>query len=134
MRFVLTDYSPIYYRTLSREDLPAARSGKFVQIRNRETEYLLLSPRDFSAYHANIAERFFSGQDIEGTYNGKRDHFAIHASGWEIIGGGMWAINDRDKILHLSGSSHAYGRFDGCGLREKILSQSEMAEYTIRID
>ncbi len=134
MRFVLTDYSHFYYATLSRTDLPARRQGKFIQIRGDQIEYFLLSPRELSAYHANIAERFFAGKAIDGRYNGKRDHYEISAPGWKIIGGGMWAINDRERILYLSGSSQAYGRFDQQGLREKILSIREMAGYTVRID
>jgi hypothetical protein len=134
MRFVITDYSHLYYVILSRTGLPVRRHGKFIQIRDDEVEYFLLSPREFSAYHANIVERFFLERQIEGQYNGKRDYFEINAPGWRIIGGGMWAINDKDKIIYLSGSSQAYGRFDQDCLREKILSSREMAGYTVRID
>jgi hypothetical protein len=80
--------------------LPERRHGKFIQIRSDETEYLLLSPGDLSAYHANIVELFFSEKQIEGMYNGKQDYYEINAPGWKIIGGGMWAINETEKILY----------------------------------
>ncbi len=134
MRFVITDYSHLYYVTLSRTSLPVRRHGKFIQIRDDKAEYFLLSPRELSAYHANIVERFFSERRIEGLYNGKRDYYEISAPGWKIVGGGMWAINEDEKVLYLSGSSQAYGRFDQDCLSEKILSIREMAGYTVRID
>lgn len=132
--FVFLDYSETYYRAMGKKSVPDKRVGKFIQIRNRDTEYLVLSPKGQSVYHANIVERFFAKRKIVGDYNRKGDHYEISADGWEVTGGGLWAINESDRLLHLSGSSHAYGRYDRRGLREKIAALEQMAGYRIIID
>ncbi|MEW6110452.1 MAG: hypothetical protein AB1632_15005 [Nitrospirota bacterium] len=97
MRFFIIDYSEIHYKSKGKDTPPARRRGKFIQIRKDKTEYLVLSPGDFTAYHANIAEKFFSQNEIEGTYNNKRDHYEIRNPDWDIVGGGMWSINEKEK-------------------------------------
>ena len=55
--------------------MPQRHGGKFVQIsyETNDTEYLILSPKDLSIYHANIVERFCAQNGIEGSYNGRKD-------------------------------------------------------------
>lgn len=132
--FILLDYSKHYYSAMGKTSVPDKRLGKFVQIRNKGTEYLILSPKGLSAYHANIVERFFTQRKIVGKYNGKGDYYEIFEDGWEVLGGGIWAINEADGLLHLSGSSQAYGQYEGRGLREKIKAVDEMSGYRIVID
>jgi hypothetical protein len=132
--FILLDYSDIYYRAIGKASVPDKRLGKFVLIRNDGTEYLVLSPKGLSVYHANIVERFFTRLKIRGDYNGKGDFYEIHENGWEVRGGGIWAINDADRLLHLSGSSQAYGRYDRTGLRDKIEAVEELSGYRILMD
>lgn len=132
--FILLDYSEIYYGAIRKASLPDKRLGKFVQIRNNGTEYIVLSPKGLSVYHAHIVELFFTERKIRGDYNRKGDHYRIYENGWEVLGGGMWAINETDRLLHLSGSSQAYGRYERRGLREKIEALREMCGYRIVID
>lgn len=132
--FIFLDYSEIYYKTVGRPSVPDKRLGKFIQIRHNDTEYLILSPKGLSVYHANIVERFFTERSISGDYNGKGDHYEIAEDGWKVIGGGIWAINETDRLLHLSGSSQAYGQYDRRGLREKIETIKDMSGYRIVID
>jgi hypothetical protein len=119
MDFVLIDYSLSFYKKTAKKTMPAGRSGKFVQIRDLSTEYLVLSNRELSPYHADIAERFFLERGIGGDYNRKRDHYLISDPEWEIIGGGMWSV-DSEGLFCLSGRSQAYGRFDPGGLKERL--------------
>lgn len=132
--FIFLDYSETHYREVGKESIPDKRIGKFVQIRNNDTEYLVLSPKGLSVYHANIVERFFAERSISGDYNGKGDHYQITEDGWKVIGGGIWAINETDRLLHLSGSSQAYGQYDRRGLGEKIKEIEDMSGYRIVID
>ena len=132
--FVFIDYSGIYYTSLQNSSVPLKRSGKFVQIRHSGAEYLLLSPVELSPYHANIAEKFFSGQNISGMFNKKQDYFECFDPGWEITGGGIWSINEKEKSLYLSGSSQAYGKYDGSGLKENIVGVKGFEDYSVGID
>ena len=137
MIFELIDYSDSYYREILGQELPEVRSGKFVQIRDEEEgrEYLVLSPKGLSAYHANIVERFCRlGRKIGGDYTPKKDSFRIRDSSWSVTGGGSWMIDSKNRILDLAGASQAYGRFDPRGLKSRILALGDMAGYTVRID
>ncbi len=134
MKFFLIDYSELFYKTTAKKKIPRKRAGKFVQLRNNDMEYLLLSPKDFAVYHANIVERFCTEKGIAGTYNIKRDHFEINEPHWEIVGGGIWTINEKEKSLDFSGGSLAYGKFDRRGLREKVLSLKGMSDYIVKTD
>ncbi|MBI5640935.1 MAG: hypothetical protein HZA17_10965 [Nitrospirae bacterium] len=134
MDFFLLDYSAIYYSALAGTPVPEKRSGKFVQIRNSSAEYLVLSPREFSPYHANVTERFCTQNEIAGTYNNRKDHFGIFEPDWEIIGGGAWEMDEAAKMLRLSGFSQAYGKFDSTGLKERLLSVRHLAGYQLRIE
>jgi hypothetical protein len=131
---IFLDYSEIYYQAIGKTSIPDKRLGKFVQIRNNDKEYLVLCPKGLSVYHANIVERFFTQLKIKGNYNSKGDYYEINENGWEVLGGGIWAINETDRLLHLSGSSQAYGQYDRRELREKIEGLEEMSGYRIVID
>ncbi len=132
--FIFLDYSEIYYSAIGKSSIPDKRLGKFVQIRNDATEYLVLSPKGLSVYHANIVERFFTQRKIEGKYNSKGDYYEICEGEWEITGGGIWAISETDRLLRLSGSSQAYGQYDRRGLRERIETAEKVSGYRIVID
>jgi len=137
MTFSLIDYSDLYFTEIKKIDMPAKRSGKFIQILNEaeEREYLVLSPRELAVYHANVVERFCLMQGIKGSYyNEKKNYFEIHDPVWTVIGGGVWAINGMTKTLTLSGMSQAYGPFDAKGLKEKLSSSGLVSGYTIKID
>jgi hypothetical protein len=120
----------IFYPEGRGSPVPAGGGGKFVQIRGNGTEYLVLSARELSVYHANIVERFcLQRSGINGSYNNKRDHYVIHDPDWTVAGGGIWQMDD--KVLRLSGFSQAYGRFDPAGLRERMSKVEGMSGYTV---
>ena len=56
MAFLLIDYSELYFTKIKKIDMPARRSGKFIQIQNEaeQREYLVLSPGELSVYHAKL--------------------------------------------------------------------------------
>ncbi len=66
MTLVFIDYTPLYFTAIARTPVPPVMGGKFVQIRNDETEYLVFSPQEFTKYHAGIVERFCLDKGIEG--------------------------------------------------------------------
>lgn len=124
MSFHFIDYSSVYFTTIAKKPTPSQRGGKFVQIINHSTkdEYLVLSPKELSIYHANIVERFcMLNGNIPGSYNTKKDFFEIQDPDWEVIGGGVWAIDEENKSLTLGGESKMYGTFHGSNLQKKFL-------------
>lgn len=134
MKFVFIDYSEHYYRHVKKEELPGRREGKFIQVRGRGAEYLVLSPKAFSPYHANIVERFFLSQGLQGSYNHKRDHYLPRSEGWSVVGGGSWAMDSSTVKLVLRGTSMAYGKFDSRGLGERLRAMPELAGIQIEIN
>ena len=126
MRFKVIDYCPDHF-----EVMPKERSGKFIQVMGNDTEYIIMSPRELSTFHANIAERFFSGMGLSGKYNHKRDNYTLNHPEWALPGGGHWEIDATLGTLTLSGQSLAYGRFISDGLAKKM--QKAMPEYRVII-
>lgn len=135
MSFELIDYSGHYFTGRAMRPVPEQRGGKFVQIRDEESgrEFLVLSPPELSVYHANIVERFCSLQGLDGHWTSGRTSYRIVDPSWTVVGGGRWAIDEREKLLELGSSSQAYGRFDPAGLEEKIRSLDSMKGYVIRL-
>jgi hypothetical protein len=134
MPFILIDYTPLYYASLAGTSVPAVVTGKFVQVRNGNTLYLVLSPKEFSKYHANIVERFCMDKGIEGKYDVKREKFTIMDRSWQIIGGGKFDRDTNKKAIKLYDNSMAYGRFDATGLKEILGVLTEFSGYTISIE
>jgi hypothetical protein len=134
MAIVFIDYTHLYYTAIANTEVPPMTSGKFVQIRNRTTEYLVFSPKEFTKYHANIVERFCLDKGIEGGYDPEGKRYVIADRAWFVAGGGKYEIDTKRKTIKLYDNSMAYGKFDSQGLREKILSLPEFSVFTVRIE
>ena len=134
MPFILIDYTPFYYTSLVGTPVPTVVTGKFVQIRKGNTLYLVLSPKEFTKYHANIVERFCMDKGIEGSYDAKREKFTITDHEWRIIGGGKFEIAINKKAIKLNDNSMAYGKFDAMGLKEVLGTLPEFSDYAISIE
>ncbi len=134
MNLKFIDFSDIYYGTITKKGKPWKRKGKFIQLRNNGTEYLVLSPISLAPFHANILERFCLTNGIYGRYtNSKMEKFEIDDFEWEVVGGGHWEMDDDKKILVLSGASYVYGRFAPSRLREKIRAVDALKGYKVVI-
>ena len=129
--FTWIDYSETYYRVICKAPVPSRREGKFVQLDNDETEYVVLSPRGLSVFHANIVERFCVLHEIRGHYNAQFNLFTIDDSDIDIVGGGFWEIDEMKRLLYMFGTSQAYGSFRVTNLKEKVLGVCDMANYEI---
>ncbi len=134
MVLVFIDYTYLYYTTIAKTEVPPLISGKFVQIRNESTEYLVFSPKEFTKYHANIVERFCLDKGIEGRYDSEGKRYAISDRAWIVAGGGKYEINQNKKTIKLYDNSMVYGKFNIQGLREKVLSLPEFSVFTVRIE
>ncbi len=132
IHIVFVDCSRSYYEGIAKT-MPEKRTGKFVQIRHRDTEYLVSSVQELARYHADIVERFCSGRDIAGSYNKESKRFDIFEPDWAVIGGGRFEIDEKKRCIRLYDNSMAYGRFDAKELKEKILSIDEFSNYTVTI-
>ena len=131
---IFIDYTPFYYASIAGSAVPPVTTGKFVQIRNVDTLYLVLSPKELTKYHANIVERFCMDKGIEGSYDAKREKFTILDIAWVIIGGGKFERDGNNKAIKLYDNSMAYGKFDATGLKEALAALPEFAGYSILIE
>lgn len=131
MNTVIVDYSEIYYS--GKGSIPERYSGKFVQIRHNDTEYILFSPTELIKYHADIVERFCLERKISGHYNKDKKSFDIDDPAWFIVGGGKFDWDKKGKIIRLYDDSMAYGKFDEKGLKERI-KKGKLSDYEIQIE
>jgi hypothetical protein len=134
MLMTIIDYTVFFYTTLAALSVPAVVAGKFVQIRNGNTLYLVFSPKEFTKYHANIVERFCMDKGIEGSYDSKREIFAITDQSWQITGGGKFERDANKKTIKLYDNSMAYGKFDVTGLKEIFGALPEFSGYAVSIE
>jgi hypothetical protein len=128
------DYTQLYYSAIAKTEIPLLRSGKFVQIRDESTGYLVFSPKDFTKYHANIVERFCLDNGVEGSYDHDGKRYNIYDQAWIVIGGGKYELDKTRKVIKLYDESMAYGKFELLGLRETILAEPEFSGFTVQIE
>lgn len=128
------DYTSFYYTSIAQTTVPAVTVGKFVQLRNGNELYLVLSPKELTKYHANIVERFCMDKGIEGSYDARREKFFIRDQSWKVMGGGKFERDANKKAIKLSDNSMAYGKFTREGLQEALAALPEFAGYTIVIE
>jgi hypothetical protein len=131
---IFIDYTPFYYTSLAGTPVPPVMTGKFVQIRNGNTLYLVLSPKDFTKYHANIIERFCMDKCIEGNYENEGTRFIIADTEWKVRGGGKFERDMNNKTIKFYDDSMAYGKFEKAGLREHLHSLPEFSGYLVTIE
>ena len=134
MKVLFSDYSAAYYSSLTGRHLPQRQTGKFVQIRHGQTEYLIFSPKEFTRYHADIVKLFCDERGIDGFFNPTVKSFDIYDPDWMVIGGGKFELDREDKYLRLYDNSMAYGKFDAKGLRKKILSIKTFSGFKVQIE
>jgi hypothetical protein len=112
MKLTAIDYSEVCFALLEDSPVPRKRGGKFVVMTNGDRHYAVFSPRELSAYHANIIERFLQQEGIQGRYNEKGDVFYFSSAEWKVDGGGFWELDESRGLLQLSGNSQSYGGAD----------------------
>lgn len=134
MTMVFIDYTQFYYTAIAKTGIPPTISGKFVQIRNESTDYLVFSPKDFTKYHANIVERFCLDKGLEGGYDPEHKRYDIYDQAWVVTGGGKYALDKKRKVIKLYDESMAYGKFELLGLRETILAEPEFIGFTVQLE
>jgi len=134
MKVILIDYSVLHDPGGARTSRPDKRNGKFVQIRRGDTEYLVFSSKELTPYHAHIVERFCLEREIRGVHESEGKRFSIQDSGWTIVGGGKYEIDEEHGYIRLYDDSVAYGKFDGKGLKEKLHTIGEFHDLEARIE
>ena len=123
------DYSRIAFRSF----LPPYRKGKFIQVADGETEYVVLAPYELATHHAVILERFCMQHEVKGIWARKPSVFRILDGEWEVLGGGHFVIDDEERSLRLFGESTSYGSFDRDGLKGKLATVPALQGYSLRI-
>jgi len=134
MKFIVVDYSGYYYSIVAKRPVPGILRGKFVLIQKGPTEYLVLSPTEFTPYHADIVERFCGEKGIEGTYEKGKKRYDIDDPAWVIAGGGKFEIDRVKRSVRFYDDSMAYGKFEGEGLREQVSRNPVFKGYTLGIE
>lgn len=110
------------------------QSGKFVQIRNKTMEYLVLGPKETALYHADLVERFCAERGLRGSRTADGKRFDIHEPQWVVVGGGKFEMERAGKRIRFYDDSMAYGRFDPKRLKEKILKTRALPDYTVDVE
>jgi len=123
------DYSRVAFRSV----LPLRRKGKFIQVTDGDTEYVVLAPYELASHHAVILERFCKQQEMKGIWIRKPSVFRILGGEWEVLGGGHFVLDDEERFLRLFGESTSYGSFDRDGLKGKLATVPAFGGYSIRI-
>lgn len=113
----LLDFSHWYYRMMLREIVPPLRGGKFVILRHGPQEYLVLAPKDMTAYHSGIVAAYGENQ----TPPVKADELAC-------LGGGYWQLAEGGE-LRLWGESQAYGPYP----RAPLAGRAELGGYRLHL-
>jgi len=134
MPITFLDYTPFYFTSIAGTPTPSAVTGKFVQVRNGNTLYLVLSPKELTKYHANIVERFCMDNGIEGSYDSRREKFTIADRAWQVGGGGKFERDMNKKAIKLYDNSMAYGKFDATGLEEALAALPEFVGYSVLVE
>jgi len=127
--FRFIDYTGEFFRSV----IPPRRKGKFVQVTDGETDYVVLAPYELATHHAVILDRFCTLHEVKGAWIRKPAEFRILDGAWAILGGGHFEIDDDARSLRLFGDSMAYGGFDRDGLKEKLSTLPALQGYLIRI-
>jgi len=134
MSVILIDYSGLHDPCGTKTSRLDKCSGKFVQIRMGDTEYLVFSSRELAPYHAHIVEHFCLERGIRGAHEAEGKKFSIHDPRWTVVGGGKYEIDKEQEYIRLYDDSVAYGKFDRNGLKEKIRTISEFHDFEVRIE
>ena len=134
MPLIFIDYTPFYYTSVAGKPQPPVTAGKFVQLLNGNTIYLVLSPKEFTKYHAHIVERFCMDKCIEGNWDAKGEQFFIRDQAWQVLGGGKFERDANRKAIKLYDNSMAYGKFRSEGLKETLIDLQDFANYDIIIE
>ncbi len=134
METIVVNYAELYYLRIASQKVPDRYSGKFVQLRHNDNEYLVFSPKEFTKFHANIVEHFSKEKGLRGVYDSEKKRYDILEQGWSISGGGKFEIDRIKRELRLYDDSMAYGRFKDEGLRERLQNTEEFSDYRILIE
>jgi Janus/Ocnus family protein len=127
--FEVIDYSRVVFRST----LPLRRKGKFIQVTDGDTEYMVLAPYELATHHAVILERYCIQHEVKGIWIRKPSVFRIPGGEWEVLGGGHFVLDDEERFLRLYGESTSYGSFDRDGLKGKLATVPAFRGYSIRI-
>jgi hypothetical protein len=134
MQIICIDYSEIYYSEIAKIPVPDRLTGKFVQVRHNNTEYLIFSPKEFTPYHADLVKRFCKEKGLKGSLDRTSKYFEISDPAWVVVGGGKYEVDKKKKFIRLHDNSMAYGRFDRRGLKAKVLSMEFASDYVVVIE
>lgn len=134
MKTVVIDYGQAGSAAGAFASSPARRSGKFLVLRNDDTEYLVFSPLKLTPYHSNLLERFCRERGLKGSYDSERKRYSIEEPPWVVEGGGKFTLDAEDKTIRLYDDSMAYGKFNPSGLREKLLRIKGLTGYRLQIE
>lgn len=134
MKIRFVSYIDQYYREIQKTKTPQRQSGKFVQIRHHDTEYLVFSPKELTSYHADIVERFCRENRLPGSYAGGEKRFEIAEPGWVVVGGGKFDLDREAKTIRLYDNSMAYGKFDSKGLAETVMRVEDLSGYSAQVE
>ncbi|TAN44686.1 MAG: hypothetical protein EPN22_05695 [Nitrospirae bacterium] len=134
MKTIIVDYSKAIDAKTPVAGDQSGSSGKFVQIRHEDSEYIVFAPKETAPYHADIIEKFCAEMGIDGFLDKQEKRFEIHDPAWDIVGGGKFEMDRQGLYVRLYDNSMAYGKFERDGMEDKLRGTEEFAGYEIRVE
>jgi hypothetical protein len=115
------------------ENVAERYSGKFVQLRWKGDEYLVFAPGMLHRYHPQILAHFCGEQGISCRWLSDTE-FAVDDPDLGVIGGGSYSVDERNRVLALSGGSQIYGPFEPGGAMETLANaEHRWRGYEVRV-
>jgi hypothetical protein len=125
------DYCEVAFELLLRQPVPARRGGKFIVLINAGKKYVVFSPKELTAFHADIARRFFELNRIACNTDAKCCQPGDSA--WQVPGGAHWTMDDHARTLVLFGASDAYGGVDLHELVMELAAHPDFADTLVSV-
>ena len=122
------------YRNLRAAD---EETGKFVLLVQDRTLHLVLSPVDFTPYHANIVWQYLQAEGRGKVEEAGEGGCRIVSRDWKVKGGGYYQVQNWLHHMRLHGKSTAFGKYSEALLaphRDDIPALLGLDGYTLDLE
>lgn len=112
-------------------------SGKFVLLVRDGVPHLVLSPVDFTPYHANIVWQYLQAEGRGKVEEAGEGGCRIVSRDWTVRGGGYFQCQNWLHHLRLHGKSTAFGKYHAALLsphEDRIAPALGLEGYTVTLE
>lgn len=112
-------------------------TGKFVLLVQDRTLHLVLSPLDFTPYHANIVWQYLQADGRGKVEEAGEGGCRIVSRDWKVHGGGYYQVQNWLHHMRLHGKSTAFGKYKSALLTphaDQLPAALGLDAYTIDLE